>query len=265
MSSAYMATTRTLSRHQHLNEYVRTVSSKDLHLALDIQKNGSHLHISGLSLTLHHDQVEASSMDIQMPGIDGPLPQLSSGKFAFQVAQPGTYIDMKGRQSVVFDKSVWELCWSDGAPSGSLLCGFTVSQDYARNEACLSSGQNYFCTFPVFSAEGLASLQADKEYMMKEVNALMKTRQDAIDKMRSTFNPIIKAAEYSKAMDALERLSYYDMERLQLIPSDKEVVPICDSMMISNTGQVWSRGVDGERVVHGSAFVKFRDGPVLAP
>jgi hypothetical protein len=81
--------------------------------------------------------------------------------------------------------------------------------------------------------------------MMGQAEALMKVRQDAVDKVQSTFNPIIKAAEYSKALDAMERLSYYDMDRINSIPTNKEVIPICQSVMIASTGLLWSRALMG--------------------
>jgi hypothetical protein len=268
LSSAFRATARTLSRHQKLNEYVSAFSSTNLNISLNIETNGSHLHISGMSLTLQHCKAETASShatSLKMPGKDGPLPQLSSGIFPIQMLNPGSFIGMNGHQSVLLQNPIWEMCWSDGAPSGSVVFGFRVPQDYTRNGAQLSSTESYYCTFAVFSRDGLEELQRDKKEMMEQVEALMKVRRDAVEKVRSTYNPIIKAAEYGKALDAMERLSYYDMERIQLIPSNKEVLPICQSIMIANTGQLWSRGVDGKRVVHGTAFVSRCGGSSLAP
>ena len=266
-SSAFKATARPLSQHQKLNEYVNTFSSKNLDLSLNIERNGSHLHISGMSLAFENTKVDTTShhTSVKMPGIDGPLPHLSSGLFSIHMINPGSYIGMKGRQAVHLQNPVWEMCWSDGAPSGNVMFGFTVPQEYTRNDARLESSESYVCTFAVFSRDGLDELQRDKKKMMGQVDALVKVRQDAVDKVRSTFNPIIKAAEYSKALDAMERLSYYDMDRINSIPTNKDVIPICQSVMIANTGQLWSRGIDGKRVVHGSAFVSGSGGLSLAP
>jgi len=265
LSFAFSVATRQkqLTQHVKLNDYVSTVSAQNLNLSLDIESKGSHLHIRGMSWELQRDKVEINT--IKMPGMHGPLPQLSSGIFPIRLDTPGTYIDLKGSQQVVLQDSSWELCWTDGIPSGSLMCGFTVPRDYTRNEASLLSGETYFITFTVFSREGLTELQTDKSRMMDEVHALMNTRQEAVDRMRSSFNPLVKAAEYSKAVDALERLSYYDTDRLNLIPSDKEVIAIGDSMMIANTGQVWSRGEDGKRVKHGTGFVSSSAKQMLRP
>lgn len=267
-SLAFRATARSLTQHQKLKEYVSAISSKNLNLSLNIETNGSHLHISGMSLTLQSCMIETASphaTSFMMPGKDGPLPQLSSGVFPIQMVNPGSFIGMNGHQSVLLQNPVWEMCWSDGAPSGNVVFGFQFPQDYTRNDAQLSSSETYYCTLNVFSRDGLEELQRDKKEMLEQVETLMKVRLDAIEKVRSTYNPIIKAAEYSKALDAMERLSYFDMERIHLIPSDKEVLPICQSMMIANTGQLWSRDDNGKRVVHGSAFVSRSGGQSLAP
>ena len=264
-TSALTSTTRTLSQHRKLQEYVNNLSSKTIDLSLNVQENGSHLCVSGMSLTFQNEMVDTVSHTLKMPGIDGPLPQLSSGLFSLQLVNPGSYVDMKGRQSVFLENSIWEMCWSDGAPSGSVVFGFTVPQDYTRNDASLWSSLTYFCTLPVFSRDGLCELQHDKMRMMEEVDRLEKIRKYAVSKADATFNPLIKAAEYSKAMDATERLSYYDLQRLELIPSDKEVFSISPSLLLANTGQIWSRCSSGKRLVHGKAFVSRSGGPVLAP
>ena len=140
-SSAFKATARTLSQHRKLNEYVSTLSSKNLDITLNIESNGSHLHISGMSLTFENRKVDTSShqTSVKMPGVDGPLPHLSSGIFPIEMVKPGSYIGMQGRQAVHLQNPVWEMCWSDGAPSGNVMIGFTVPHDYTRNGACLAS------------------------------------------------------------------------------------------------------------------------------
>jgi hypothetical protein len=252
-----------------LHDYVSNLSLENIQLSLNVESNGSFLHVGGISLNLDKEKLQHHSTH-NMPGLHGPLPQLSSGIFPIQVMQSGSFIDSHGTQSVTLQDVVWELCWSDGAPSGSFICAFTVPRNYIRNDAQLLAGTRYYTTFSIFSHQGLEELQLDKANMMNEIQELVQLRQDAAQRMRSTMNPIVKATEYAKAVDALERLSYYDTDRLNLIPSNQDVVPVSDSLFISKKGELWSRdgqmsGKGTKRILHGTIWVRPKDSPPLAP
>jgi len=151
----------------------------------------------------------------------------------------------------------WEMVWRDGAPAGSLVCGFDISDDYHRNDATLPKGKTYI-SFPVWTTEGLADAREQKAKSMGYNQA----KRDALDEFQQEPNLLLKALKYREACVAAEKCSLYPMRNFAIVPDAEEIVPFrkhqesADDIWLTTRGVVWATELPrGQKVVLGSANI----------
>jgi hypothetical protein len=194
----------------------------------------------------HHDFVK-------MPGVHGTRPSLSGGLHTLTTVQDGSFISMTGKKLVKPLKGCWEIIWGNGDPSGSLLCGFEVDQDYKRNDATLPEGTVYVA-FNTWTSEGLKEAQGKKERSTKRANDALKKKDEELAKMAMTNNPLQKVLHYYKAVNAAEDYYMEPNLRMKRVPSSEEVIHFEGDMYVSTKGQVWTQTLPmGKPVILGTA------------
>mmetsp|Transcript_2644 Transcript_2644/g.7338 ORF Transcript_2644/g.7338 Transcript_2644/m.7338 type:complete len:298 (-) Transcript_2644:117-1010(-) len=230
-----------------------------LQIALDIGKSGesSRMGIKGLTLELHSEAVPSDQPSVKLPGINGPHPELSSGSRRLEIQEEGGFVSLGGAQKVGMKDPCWEMVWRDGAPAGSLVCGFDISDDYHRNDATLPKGKTYI-SFPVWTTEGLADAREQKAKSMGYNQA----KRDALDEFQQEPNLLLKALKYREACVAAEKCSLYPMRNFAIVPDAEEIVPFrkhqesADDIWLTTRGVVWATELPrGQKVVLGSANI----------
>ena len=248
-------TTRTKIR-KGLIQATDTQKTTPLTIQLDVGvSKESRMHIRGLLLELSAQLADYSHPN--MPGANGPHPQLSSGVRTLQVIQPGSFITMSGQQEVQALNGCWEMVWRENAFAGSLICGFDLAQDYTRNDASLPKGQLYM-SFPVWTRLGLSEAQASKEVTLRRANKLRDEQECELQKMQATPNPIMKALHYRNAAAAsIKRFDMEDLKRIEIVPSNEEVIRLQDDLLLTTRGLVFSKEgsfLQGQHLLLGTAF-----------
>ncbi|KAI2508486.1 SPX domain [Fragilaria crotonensis] len=215
----------------------------------------SHMHIRGLLLELSSPLADYCHPN--MPGANGPHPQLSSGVRTLEVIQPGSFITMSGQQQVQTLNGCWEMVWRENAFAGSLICGFDLPQDYLRNDASLPKGQLYM-SFPIWTRLGLKEAQASKEVTLRLASKLREQQEFELQKMQATPNPIMKALHYRNAAAAsIKRFDMQDLKRIEIVPSNEEVIQLQDDLLLTTKGLVFSKEgsfLQGQHLLLGTAF-----------
>jgi hypothetical protein len=215
----------------------------------------SRMNIRGLLLELSSPL--ADYVRPNMPGADGPHPQLSSGVRTLQVIQPGSFITMSGQQQVQALNGCWEMVWRENAVAGSLICGFDLIQDYRRNDASIPKGQLYV-SFPIWTRRGLDEAQATKEAALRRADKLRDEQECQLQKMQATPNPIMKALHYRNAAAAsIERIDMQDLKRIEIVPSNEEIIELQGDLLLTTKGLVFSKeGTfhQGQHLLLGTAF-----------
>ena len=223
-----------LKPHNDLADLCQSQVGTNLNVRLDIGHD-KHLHIDHFCFELSDNPFSAAAM----PGVGGPLSHLSSGSKHLNVLEDGGFIDMNGMQRIGLDDTSWELCWTDGIPSGNFMCGMTVAQDYTRNGGSVFPGGRCYMTFPVFTKDGLEELRQDKIRLLKQAKDLQERKHAALERVASTLNPLMKAKFYREAFDAEEMYESIDVEKLNMIPSMEDCVPCGEFLFLSKKGRVW--------------------------
>lgn len=248
VSSAFIFPSQKFVQNPDLLKHVDSQAGSLFNIRLDIgvDDDSPHFHATGLLLELERSAVDPNKVHRhpRLPGAHGPHSELSSGCFPVRVVKHGTYIDMNGQQPVILENGVWEMNWREGAPAGSIVCGFGVPHKHSRNNASLGPG-NLYITFPVFTKEGLREAQAEKQKIMDRAQALLDESEEHYQKMNDTTNPLMKALHFRNAYAIKERhMLTMDNEQqrlVKMIPQDKDVVRIADNLYVTNKGTVWSK------------------------
>lgn len=241
-----------------LRELVVAQSDQRVSVGLDIGKPGdiSRLAVNEIVFDLTKQTPSFKNDFVKMPGWHGPTPSLSGGLNALTTVQDGSFISMAGSEIVKPLKGCWEIMWRDGAPSGSLLCGFEIDKDYKRNDATLPKGTVYIA-FNTWSSEGLKKAQDFKDRSSKKANNALQKRKDEIAKMKETSNVLEKARHYYNALSAAEQYTKEPNSKMKLVPSSDEVIHFEGSMQVSTKGQVWTQNLPGGKpILLGSARMK---------
>jgi len=243
----------------YLPQLVEAHTDRRLSVSLDIGKPGdiSRLAINGIEFGLTKRPPSFNDDFVKMPGLHGPKPSLSGGLNALTTIQHGSFISMAGNEVVKPSKGCWEIIWSNNAPSGSMLCGFEIDQDYKRNDATLPKGTVYV-SFNTWTSEGLKHAQNIKERSSKRASEALEKKHEELAKMRETNNPLEKARHYYNAMSAAEvHAKQPNDQKMKVIPSSEEVIRIEEDMYVSTNGQVWTQNLpSGRPVVLGTARMK---------
>eukprot|EP00978_Attheya_sp_CCMP212_P010024 scaffold24007_cov49-Attheya_sp.AAC.3 len=200
----------------------------------------SRFAITGLEVQLQEKDADAYPHP-KMPGVDGPHPELSSGARALNLLQFGSFISMNGLEQVELENGCWEMVWRDGAPAGSLVCGFDLLHEAKRNDASLTPGKVYM-TFPIWTEEGLTEAQDIK----KQKEAIFKKHLDEkdlqLEMMQETSNVLMKALHYRNAAAAAEKMWMTDLKNIKMVPSNDEVIHLeKNGLLLTTKGLVWRK------------------------
>lgn len=210
-----------------------------LNIKLDVgTTKESRMSVSGMILEL--SSKVANYIHPKMPGADGPHPQLSSGVRTLNLIEEGSYIDMMGKKAVKTLNGCWEMIWRENGAFGSLICGFDIPQDYIRNEASLPQGRMYL-SFPVWTKIGLKEAQDAKEKVLALTDGYMGEKKNAFEMMEATSNPFMKAFHFRKALAAIEKYSLHNVKAAEMVPTDSEVIPLQDDLLLSTKGLVFAK------------------------
>jgi hypothetical protein len=224
-----------------LHKFAQTQTGTVFSIGLDVGKDeNSHMLVNGLVLELHPDPIDKGSYHPALPGANGPDPRLSTGAKKLSIKQEPYYINMSGMQHVHLKGACWELAWKDGAPAGSLVCGFHNTEEAKRNDASLPKGRIYI-SFPVWTKESLADAQERKRDVETRARQYIQDKDDELAKMQTTNNPIMKALHYRNAAAALEKYWICGVDSLKMIPSDTDTLALQDSLMLTTKGTVWTK------------------------
>lgn len=238
-----------------LGQLVDAQSDRRLSVGLDIGKPGeiSRLAINGIVFDLTKRAPGFNDEFVKMPGVHGPKPSLSGGLNTLTTVQDGYFVSMAGSETVKSSKGCWEIIWKDGAPSGSILCGFEIDRDYKRNDATLPKGTVYV-SFNTWSSEGLKQAQDIKQRSTKRANNAKLKKDEEIAKMIETNNVIQKVRHYYNALSATEVYMKQPTARMEVVPSSDEVIHFEGDMYVSTKGQVWTRNhPTGNPIILGTA------------
>jgi len=249
---------KTLAPLSDLGQLVEAQSDRRLSVGLDIGKPGeiSRLAINGFMFDLTKRAPSFDNEFVKMPGVHGLNPSLSGGLNMLTTVQDGSFISMAGNRIVKPLKACWEIIWRDGDPSGSILCGFEVDQDYKRNDAILPKGTVYV-SFNTWTSEGLKRAQEIKERSTKRANSALNKKDEELSKMAETNNVLQKAFHYYNAMSAAEDYSKEPVKRMEIVPNTNEVIHFEGDMYVSTKGQVWTQNLPtGKPVLLGRAGMK---------
>lgn len=212
--------------------------------------------VNGMVFDLTNQTPSFKNDFVKMPGLHGPTPSLSGGLNALTTVQDGSFISMAGSEAVKTSNGCWEIVWRDGAPSGSLICGFEVDQDYMRNDATLPMGTVYI-SFNMWTSEGLKQAREHKDRTSKKANNALQKRREEIEKFRETTNFLEKARHYYNAMHAAEAYSNQPTKKMNLVPSPDEVLHFEGDLQVSTKGTVWTQNLPGGKpITLGSARMK---------
>ena len=200
-----------------------------------------------------------------LPGADGPNPQLSSGAHKLETLKKGKFVDIFGTQSVNLEHGCWELIWRRNAKAGAFICAFDVPEEIKRNDAKIPKGRLYV-TFPVWTEESLKDLKERKEKAEEVANEARQRLEDETRLMREEPNPIMKAMHFRAACKAHEDIDYSGYRSYNNMPLERDMINL-DGLHICSLGTVWTKkdGFMGEHVLLGSASAMAFDPAELAP
>jgi hypothetical protein len=147
-------------------------------------------------------------------------------------------------------------CWKEGAPAGSLLCGFELPQEYKRNDATLPKGRVYI-SFPIWTRDTLEHMQDQKKRILERASEALDLKNEELAKMQETGNIFLKALHYRNAAAAAEKYYVQPITRMLLVPSEKEVIPFHHDLFVTTKGTVWAKDLpNGKQTLLGAASMK---------
>lgn len=243
-----------------LVEVVDSQKVTSLSIQLDIgedKQNAPRLNVKDINIALASKP--AAYTHPLMPGANGPHPQLSSGPRTLTVTKQGHFISMAGEQTVETLNGCWEIVWRENALAGALICGFDIPEEYVRNDASLPKGRLYL-SFPIWTKVGLREAREDKEKVLARSKELQEEKQEQLDKMEATGNPIMKALHLRNAYAAMEKHYMQPLSSVKMVPSDEEIVSLQDDLLLTTKGLAFTKsktffGTDTQ-ILLGAAFVR---------
>ena len=167
---------------------------------------GNRLGIDNLLLKLHGHE-KAGPHHVNLPGANGPNPQLSSGPKSLVVVNQGKYVDITGSKQVKLENPAWEMIWRNNANAGALICAFNLAEEVKRNDAALPKGR-FYLTFPIWTTASLQDLRERKAIAEEKAVEAMARHENEVRMMQETNNPLMKALHFRNACKAHEDLDY---------------------------------------------------------
>lgn len=251
--------------HPDLNKLAQSQSGTLLSIGLDIRnpKSLSRLYIDNLQLELQSTAPSNVLQCIPLPGANGATPQFSTGPLHLNTKSEGSFISIHGKQTMTIENQAWEMLWVADRPTGSIVCGFHLPQPCIRNDAVLPSGE-IFLNFRVWTPKGLHIARNDQMTNERRTAKYLAEQRDALEKLNTTSNPLMKAKFLRDAVAANEQLSFCGTDRYDFVPSeDEDVVTVGDGLLVSKEGSIWTQAKEqtllGKKDINvflGRAFLK---------
>jgi hypothetical protein len=241
----------------NIKEFAQAQESALLNVRLDIDsESAGRFGISGLALELHGDR-DADYPHPNLPGAQGPNPQLSSGAKSLTVLRQGSHIDMMGANKVPFSNGAFEMIWRRNASAGALILGFDAGE-VRRNQVTLPMGRVYI-TFPVWTSETLQDLRDRKAVAEKTAKEALDRQRDEMAKMQQTNNLLAKAMHFRNCCKAAEDIDFSGYRSYQVMNLDVATVPLESDLHLCSLGTVWTKkdGMFGasDQILLGTALV----------
>lgn len=262
--SAFLALPFAPKANPEIGEHARAQESALLKIRLDIAEevrwkkqkqelSGQRMGIDGLTVELRGGE-EAKYKHPNLPGANGPNPQLSSGPRALDLVRTGQFVDMTGTRAAHLENGAWEIVWKNDARSGSLICGFDVPEAIKRNAATIPKGRMYM-TFPLFTDDTLRHFRERKAEAEEKAMELLDAIKDTTARFAEASSPLEKAkllGENQKAHEALSESGYLSYERM---PLERDMVRLAGGLHLCSLGTVWTKteGWFGDHVLLGNA------------
>lgn len=227
------------------------------------------LSAKDMIIQLQHDAVhnnEDDDMDddedthvahAPLPGADGYYKDASSGHRALQMLSRGKYVSQEGLQLIDCQRGCWEMCWLKDKPSGTLVCGFHIPQDYHRNDAILPYGDMWL-SFPLWTVNGLKYAQYEKQKIVDEIQFNLEKRDEELTKFDHCHNPIMRAIHLRNAFQFAEKCNLLHDDSLDTIPDNTQVEKLQDDLLLSKYGMIWRKHGEGH-VLLGHAIATMID------
>jgi hypothetical protein len=232
--------------HPNLLQLAKAQTGTLLNIGLEVQnpETQSGLYVDGLTLQLHDPEsippVHDIKQCISLPGANGEYPEMSTGPLPMTTKSRGSFVSRDGKQTMKIEKEAWEMVWLEDRPAGSVICGFHLPEPLIRNDAVLPSGK-IFLNFRVWTSKGLQMARNDKMMHERNISKYSVEQKDALDKMNSTNNPILKAVHFRNAAAANEKLSLIKTNRHDTVPDrEDDLIEVGDGLLIGKQGSMWT-------------------------
>jgi len=198
------------------------------------------MSVTGMTLELRN--VDPSYAHPAMPGVDGPHPELSTGAKALDVVRDGSFVSLQGTKHVSLLNGCWELVWKDGAPAGSLVCGFDLDEDVTRNDATLPKGRIYL-SFPVWDQTSLTLAQLEKKERQDRASVFLADNSAEMEKFKDETNPLMKALHYRNAVAAINKFHDSGTTYYKAVPEPNEVLELNEAtkLFVTAKGLMWTK------------------------
>lgn len=204
---------------------------------------GDRLGIDGLTVELK-GRVDANYKHPNLPGANGPNPQLSSGAKTMELIQKGKFVDLAGSQIVNLEEGVWEMNWRNNAKSGMLVCGFDVPEEIKRNGANIPKGKLYI-NFPLYSQATLQHLRERKAKAEEKAVEAIDRVKEAQGKMGQETNFLMKAMHFHNAMKAHEDIEYSGFNQYNRMPLERDMIKLSGGLSLCTEGNIYTKKDNG--------------------
>jgi len=241
-----------------LDELAKKQDHVQLQLNLDIGQENT-FAIRDMVLELQKFTPKEEDEYTMLPGADGWCKNVSSQRRSMKILQSGSFVNMKGQQSVEMFRPSWELLWPKETLSGSLVMGFELPRDYSRNEYSTTFSNGNICLrFQVWSKSSLASAQVKRERLVHEHAQLYQQRKDELHSFNTCRNPIQKILLLRRALLASEELERASTTLKAAGPdlssdrdeeyNDNVIVKLRDDLYVTKVGSIYRQKgkYDGE-------------------
>mmetsp|Transcript_25288 Transcript_25288/g.35470 ORF Transcript_25288/g.35470 Transcript_25288/m.35470 type:complete len:286 (-) Transcript_25288:185-1042(-) len=248
-----------------LQEFAKIQENMLLNIQLDIYartNDEAHLPLSGLSVELHQEEITGDHRP-SMPGADGPHADLSTGVHNIDIKNDASFVGMNGMNYAQLKNGCWEMTWREGDPSGALVCGFDVPDELKRNSNSvpLPSGRIYM-SFRLWNDKGLKEMRSKLEEAELEAKEHLKKRQQELEKMQQTKNPIMKFLHRGNSFNALDKYVATGAQDLEKgVPSDDKLLTLDGGLRLRMDGHVFLASEKGPHALIGKVHVNPGLGP----
>lgn len=112
-------------------------------------------------------------------------------------------------------------------------------------------------SFPIWTRDTLEHMQDQKKRILERANEALVLKNEELAKMQETGNIFQKALHYRNAAAAAEKYYIQPITRMQLVPSQNEVIAFHDDLFVTSKGTVWAKDLpNGKQILLGVASLK---------